>query len=221
MRRSFFTIHLLGEEPAVPAESPLLILPNHSSWWDGFFLYLLNLRLWRRVLYLMMLEQQLARHPFFSRLGAYSIDPGRPHSVRQSLLYTRDLLRLEPGAPRLLVLFPQGELLPWQVRPLGYKPGFLGLLQDSDPPVYAVQLGIRIELLQQQRPQVFFEFSKPLRDSNAPGTLQEWDDRHAQLLEQMSRRILAGEEGRILLQGRGSINTRWLRWRRRMDRRNR
>lgn len=218
MRRQFHAVHLLGQEPDWPARTPLIILPNHSSWWDGFFIYLLNLRLWRRQPWVMMLEEQLRKRPFFRRLGVFSVNPATPGGVRCSLRYARALLTGEAAGGRMLCLFPQGELLPWQTRPLRYKPGLIWLLQHLEQPVCLVQLAIRIEFRDQQRPEVFFEFSQPLEWPGGPELLQEWQEDHAALLERLSRRIADGEEGRLLLQGRRSVDARWQRWRGRLRR---
>ncbi len=213
MKRQFHAVHLLGDEPGWPDHTPLIVLPNHCSWWDGFFIHLLNVRLWHRQPYVMMLEEQLRKRPFFRRLGVFSIDPSTPGGVRRSLRYTREILSGEEAARRMLCLFPQGELLPWDTRPLGYKPGVIWLLQRLERPVCLVQLAIRIEFLQQQRPQLFLEFSQPLTWSGEENALREWEEAHAALLARLSRRITGGEEGRILLMGRRSVDARWQRWR--------
>jgi hypothetical protein len=97
---------------------------------------------------------------------------------------------------------------------LGYKPGVRWLLANVSTPVCVVQLGIRLEFLLQQKPQVFFEFSDPLIRTNEARALSSWEEQHQDLLERMNRRILQKEQGRILLQGSSSVDTRWLRWRR-------
>ena len=218
MRRHFHSIHLLGVEPDWPQNHPLLILPNHCSWWDGFFIYLLNSRVWRRKPYLMMLEEQLAQNRFFRYLGAYSVNSKNPGALRTSLRYTQEILSGRWQQNIMLCIFPQGELLPWQVRPLGYKPGMLWLLQNLNLPVWIVQMGIKIEFLLQQRPQVFIEFAEPLRYSDGEGTLEFWQQRHTRLLEAMDQKILHKEEGRLLLQGKKSVNTRWLQLRQSISR---
>ena len=38
----FMKFRCWGELPEIPDHLPLLLLPNHSTWWDGFFVYLLN-----------------------------------------------------------------------------------------------------------------------------------------------------------------------------------
>jgi hypothetical protein len=36
-KRHFHVVRLLGKIPETNPELPLLLLPNHSTWWDGFF----------------------------------------------------------------------------------------------------------------------------------------------------------------------------------------
>ncbi len=214
MKKQFHSLHLLGSEPEWPLDQPLLILPNHSSWWDGFFIHVLNEKLWQRRPYVMMLERELSKHRFFSRLGAFSIDPDTVGGVRRSLRYVREMLHTAGPPWPMICVFAQGELLPWHIRPLGYKPGVRWLLANTSTPVCVVQLGIRLEFLLQQKPQVFFEFSEPLIWTSETPALPSWEERHQELLERMSRRMMQKEQGRILLQGTSSVDTRWLRWRR-------
>ena len=122
LKQHFHAFHFLGEIPETDPQLPLLLLPNHSSWWDGFLVYLLNKKIFKRPLYLMMLEKELSKYGFFSRVGAYSIQPGNPKDVLESLHYTAGLLGQKETIP-LVCIFPQGELKPWGKRPLGYKRG--------------------------------------------------------------------------------------------------
>ena len=213
MRRQFHGFHLLGAVPEWPQEHLLVVLPNHASWWDGFFIHLLNERLWQRVPYLMMLEEQLAKNRFFSRLGVFSVRSQGFAAARRSLQYLQTIIRDNKPGDIFLCLFPQGELRPYNLRPLGYKPGILWLLRQASGPAAIVQLGIRIEYLEQQHADVFFEFA-PLEFSDARMTdLQTLQAAHARLLERLQGRIIAGERGVNLLQGRTSINEKFQRWR--------
>ena len=55
LKRSFHSFNLIGNIPKSDPELPLLLIPNHSTWWDGFFVYLLNDQFLKRELYMMML----------------------------------------------------------------------------------------------------------------------------------------------------------------------
>ena len=89
-KRHFHALRLLGKIPETNPELPLLLLPNHSTWWDGFFVYLLNKKLFERQPYLMRREDQLSRYRFFTRLGAYSINPQSSGSIKGEILVLND-----------------------------------------------------------------------------------------------------------------------------------
>lgn len=205
LKRHFHGIHLYGDLPEPHPALPLLLIPNHSTWWDGFLAYFLNLRRFGRPFYLMMLESELSKYRFFSRLGAYSIDPGQPKSVVASLQYTAKLLERSP-AP-LVSIFPQGELLPWGKRPLNFKRGIARVGEYYPGKMNLLSLAIRCEHLGEQRPEAFFLFGENrLCDAaNFPG-IEELEKNEERLLEELSRRIANREKGEPLLRGRLSLN---------------
>lgn len=199
MRRQFNVVHLIGEVPEF-GEWPILLLPNHSTWWDGFLIFLLKERLLHRPVYLMMLEEQLRKNRFFSRIGVYSIDPNSLRGNRESLLYTRHLLSL-PEKP-LVCIFPQGELLPWGRRPLGYRRGIELILRKPAHKVTVCLLAIKCEHMTNERADVFIQFGGCIEPAGAEALQQL----HESLLDELSARIIAGEQGTILLSGKRSIN---------------
>jgi len=199
-RRHFHAICLLGNVPETNPDLPLLLLPNHSTWWDGFFVYLLNKKLFRRRLYLMMLEGQLARYKFFSRLGAYSINPHSAGSIKNSLRYSADILN-EKIAPRpLLCIFPQGELLPWDKRPLVYKNGLKAILCGYGGKANLLPLAIKTDFSNEQLPNTFFLFGENIIvNGNKFGGMQSLQEIEETLLTDLKQRIIQKEKGRMLL----------------------
>ena len=196
-KRNFHTIQVLGALPEIPPHLPLLLLPNHSTWWDGFFVYLLNKRIFRRTAYLMMLEEQLSRYRFFAKIGAYSIEPKYRQGIVESLGYTVELLNQRTS---LVSVFPQGELLPWQTRPLGYKRGVEWILRKYGKSVAVLPLAIRTEFLGEKRPSAFFLFGDV--SSCDAETFQgiDWLEKtESALLDDLALRILRQEEGQNLL----------------------
>jgi 1-acyl-sn-glycerol-3-phosphate acyltransferase len=154
--RHFEALRLLGETPKIEARLPLLLLPNHSTWWDGFFIYLLNKKIFRRRAFVMMLEAQLQLYPFFKYVGVFSVEPSSPAGVRASIRYAAQLLQQKKPPLPLLCIFPQGELQSWRQRPLAYKRGFELILRACGESVNLLPLAIRAEFLGRQRPEVFF-----------------------------------------------------------------
>ncbi len=205
-RQHFHTIRCVGPIPTLDANYPVLLLPNHSTWWDGFFVHLVNKTVFKRQLYLMMLEEQLQKNSFFSRVGAFSIQPDSPAVIRTTLRYILNTLRETPSA--MICWFPQGVLLPWDIRPLHYQPGISRLLALAPKPLTVLGMGIKIEYLDDQRPDVFIQFDRPrVIDNSHDLTTKRLERNETDLLEALRYRICRKEQGHLLLQGKSSINT--------------
>lgn len=196
-KRGFHEIQLLGTPPKIPDDLPVLLLPNHSTWWDGFFVYLLNKKIFRRTAYLMMLEKQLSKYKFFAKIGAYSIEPENKRSVLESLEYTVELLNQEMP---LVTVFPQGQLLPWHTRPLGYRRGVEWILQKYGKSIAVLPLAIRTEFLGEKRPSVFFLFGDlHVFDTETFQGMDRLEQTETAVLDDLALRILRQEKGQNLL----------------------
>ena len=118
-------------------------------------------------------------------------------SVIGSLEYTVELLNQEMP---LVSVFPQGQLLPWHTRPLGYKRGVEWVIQKYGKPVAVLPLAIRTEFLGEKHPSAFFLFGD-LHSFDAD-TFQgvDWLERtETALLDDLALRILRQEKGQNLL----------------------
>ncbi|NIS38779.1 hypothetical protein GWN91_06515, partial [Candidatus Saccharibacteria bacterium] len=206
-RRHFNAFHLLGELPKPDPKLPLILVPNHSTWWDGFFVHFLNKRYLGRPLYLMMLEEQLQKYKFFSRVGAYGIEPDNSKSILKSLNYTTKVLKQSQSPFPTVCIFPQGELQPWGKRPLDFKSGIDWVIKKYQKPINILLLCIRCEYLQQQKPGVFFLFNKNyvFDVDTFPGN--KWlEEIEEVLLDDLNQRIAEGKTGQLLLNGSRSVN---------------
>ena len=129
---------------------PVLLLANHSSWWDGFFARRLSKSVFKRRFHVMVLERELARRRFLSRLGAFSIKKGS-QSVIHTLDYTATLLK-DPG--NLVLIFPQGHLQSTHLRPLQFESGWYSLMKKTDTPFQIVFMVNLFDFGSKPRPQV-------------------------------------------------------------------
>ena len=204
LKRHFSCIHLLGPVPSF-ADHAILLLPNHSTWWDGFFVYFLKFSIFKRPGFLMMLEEQLTKNRFFSYVGAFSINPASAAATKRSLTYCRELL-MRPEKP-FVCIFPQGELLPWGIRPLGYKRGIDFLVRKMTVPVNVCQIAIKCEFCAGQRPDVFIRFgNNHVIEPGESIEIKALEEQHQQLLQVMDSQINNGEQGDVLLTGSKSVN---------------
>lgn len=206
-KKHFAAFHQLDETPQIKANYPLLLLPNHSSWWDGFFVYALNQLWFKRRLFLMMLDEQLRNFRFFRRLGAYGIEPKSHKSIREMITYSRSILNGEFGKNVLLCIFPQGELLPWSNKPINFKRGIDKILNNAEAHLSVLPLAMRIEMLAEQRPEVFFMAGKPefTTGQKASGS-EHWQIEMNTLAEKLVKNINQGEKGIQIFSGGISVN---------------
>ncbi len=210
LKRSFHAFHLAGTVPEVIPDAPILVLPNHSTWWDGFFVYYLNSQLFQRPMYLMMLASQLKKYHFFSRVGAYGIDSNHISSLRESLTYTIELMQQKSPKPPLICIFPQGELLPWGKRPLNFKPGIEWIIKKYGKSINLVPLAMRIEFCGEQKPEVFFRFGGNYFVNAENFSGMPWLKKvNENLLAELEQQLTSGDMAKLLLARKLSVNQIW------------
>lgn len=105
--KSDFHEHIFDSNFEVDKCKSILVLSNHFSWWDGFFVYELNRLLFGKRFHVMMLEEQLRKNSFLKTAGAYSIDKTNGRKSLESLNYSAELLE---NPNNLVLMFPQGQI---------------------------------------------------------------------------------------------------------------
>lgn len=116
-------LHMAGMKAP---DKPVLLIGNHFSWWDGFIADYLNHSLFRKKMFIMMLEEQLKRRMFLNRAGAFSVRKGTRSSL-ESLQYAINVLR---DNNNLLVMYPQGKIQSMHRRPLEFEQGINKILKE-------------------------------------------------------------------------------------------
>ncbi|GAB4184234.1 MAG: hydroxychlorobactene glucoside lauroyltransferase CruD [Calditrichia bacterium] len=204
---AFYLVHppsnLIRENHSV------LLLVNHSTWWDGFFLFWLNRKYLNKQIYLMMEEDQLKKFPFFRRLGTYGVNRRNPGSLRASLDYSLQILSSPAEENHMLAIFPQGVLEPSVKKPIRFQRGIDFLLHRIPQSMLIQILIIKIEYLREQRPEVFFSFGEPLfwpsQEINSAFLEQKMNDQDSLLMNE----IRSGQFGEQVFTGQTSIHKRF------------
>jgi 1-acyl-sn-glycerol-3-phosphate acyltransferase len=122
IERRFARVLVRGRDTLVRAagESPVLIVSNHTSWWDP--LVIIHL-LWRVVpleAYAMMDARNLRLLPFFRHVGAFGVDLDDAADGARGIRYA--CKRLD-RAGQAVWIFAQGREVPVTVRPLVFRRG--------------------------------------------------------------------------------------------------
>lgn len=159
MRRRVRAVLVAGVPRDLPPDRPVLFVPNHVSWWDGFVM-----REVQRVLrpgaplFHLMSERELRRVPYFRRMGVVGIDAASPSSVARALRSLEE--RLAGRRDGCVVLFPQGRIWPSFRRPLGFERGVELFARRLAPLVLPV--GLHLEPLNAAAPTVFVSVGEPV-----------------------------------------------------------
>ncbi|GIW87087.1 MAG: hypothetical protein KatS3mg108_1411 [Isosphaeraceae bacterium] len=190
--------------------SGMVLLANHSAWWDLFLAHFLNEAIPLDG-YGMMEHFNLIRFGFFRRIGAYSIDRTDPVSVREAMGYTIELL----GRPRAGVwIFPQGMIVCNDVRPLRFQGGLRVLLGRAGR-LRIVPVALRYEFWQDERPEALVRFGEPtwVEAGERRRVIEEWEQRLTAELDALRADALTQEGARFttLLRGKTSMNDRFAR----------
>lgn len=143
-------VELDAAKSTVCDDLPVILVSNHVSWWDGFFLSEIQRRLFpRRPLYTFMLETELARFPLFRKIGVAGIRHDQPATLLRAFRSLKNKRISEPGF--CVSFFPQGKLYPQDAGPRGFKRGIETLIRSLHP-VQVVPVAIRIEPLRSPKP---------------------------------------------------------------------
>ncbi|WP_433922042.1 lysophospholipid acyltransferase family protein [Paenibacillus taichungensis] len=205
LRRRFRSFTLSGSlDPLLPntgspmePDQPVIYFMNHSSWWDGLLLYHASQQTSRGDHYVMMEEEQLRQYAFFRKLGAYSINKEDASGIRTSLQYTTELLH----SGKRVWIFPQGEILHQDARPIEFRPG-IGLLLRRSPRAIAVPVTLCHGMVQHDLPEVSMQVGTPLIEEWKAWKSEEIATRLSRVLEKQ----LNDHKSELVRIGQGSLS---------------
>jgi len=152
---------LMGGLPDPAPAGPLLLVANHTSWWDGFLLREVQRRLRPHGRpYTVMLDRELGRRPLLRLLGGVGITPGDTAGLRRAVA-TLVEARRSHAEDFVLFFFPQGRIWPSHRRPLGFEPG-IERLAEVLAPATILPVGIHLEPLNAAAPTACLLAGEPI-----------------------------------------------------------
>lgn len=155
LKSNFSKFLVAGEMPELNNNKGLIVTPNHFSWWDGFFTGYLMRFYSDKNPNVMMLEEQLKKYPFFSLVGAFSIDKNSVSGIRESIDYCKQIVSDYSG---YLIYYPQGEIQKYSYFPVKLQKGLKYICKDTDSDVLTVSFKIVYE--NEKKPAVICRFGK-------------------------------------------------------------
>ncbi len=154
IRINFHKVKIIGD--LAEKDLPVLIISNHLSWWDGFWVMYLNLKIFHRKFWFMMLEEQLKKHMFFNYTGGFSIKKGS-RSIIETLDYTVGLLK---NRENLVLIFPQGEIQSIQTRNIRFEKGIDHIISKVKGQAQIIFLVSMVEYFSNSKPTLYMHVSE-------------------------------------------------------------
>lgn len=201
---------------------PLLLIGNHTNWWDGFLAYLVARRLGRRF-HVLMEAQHLSRYRAFLRVGALPLHRGASKQAADDLERAGEYLDRQAG----MWIFPQGERRPPD-EPIGtLERGAAQLALAAAEAPLIVPVAFRYRFRSEQLPEAFVLAGTPLPIRSASGGPTSQNRRRlteeitcglSATLALLDERVAQEDAGdfELLVEGQLSINKRLDRLRHRM-----
>ncbi len=153
----------------VSANRSVLLLPNHFSWWDGFWMYHLNNLLFKKKFHVMILEATGKKFSFLKYLGAYTVQKGSKDIIT-SLNYTSELLA-DPA--NLVLIFPQGTLYSNFTDHIVFQGGLAKVIKQAAGKFQTVFAATFIENMQYKKPTVSINLTLADRDHKTVDEMQQ------------------------------------------------
>jgi 1-acyl-sn-glycerol-3-phosphate acyltransferase len=175
IQRTFGRVRVQGLDATAraSAEAPLLVVSNHTSWWDPLTILHASEHLLRADGHALMDADNLRRLPFFALVGAFGVDRASPRDGARAIRYAARLLD-RPG--RLVWVFPQGRERPITERPLGFQGGSAELARIARRAV-TIPAALRYEHGEEEKPALYLSFGEPVARDRDVAVTREAQER--------------------------------------------
>lgn len=221
LRKTFHACRVKGESHLKPWKMnkhhvgdaiPLIVYCSHGGWWDAGLAIALTNAHFGIESYGMMEEQQLKKYTFFTNIGMFSVHRSNARSAVKSIQYAVDLLK---NTRKVLWMFPQGELIHQEIRPIQTFSGISNLVELLGE-AWCVPVAIRYDFLKEQQPEAWLSIGEPeLLTAHLFSKKQEMTDhisyRLTQLMDEIREDIMHHRvEGyKTVLRGKTSVEKKW------------
>lgn len=148
IKKDFKTFTFNTIEKAELENQAILLLANHTSWWDGFLLFYLNKLYFKKNFHVLILEETARKIWFMKYLGAFSINK-QSKSIIESIDYAAQLL---DDNSNLVLIFPEGKLYSSHKKNLSFEKGLTHIINQSKREFKAVFASILFDYFGKRKP---------------------------------------------------------------------
>lgn len=191
---------------------PLIVYCSHGGWWDAALAIAITNGRLQLESYGMMEEKQLKKYRFFTKVGMFSVHRSNARSAIQSLKYASELIK---DSRKVLWMFPQGELIHQEIRPIQTYTGMANLVEMMGK-AWCVPVAIRYDFLHEQKPEAWLSIGEPeLMTAEAFGDkfsmTEHFRIRLTKLMDEVRVDVMEYRKNgyEVFLHGATSVEKRW------------
>lgn len=144
----FEAVHIAGNYKK--QDKALLVIANHISWWDGFWIMYLNKKIFNRKFHVMMLEEQLKKYWLLNHTGGFSVNK-KSRSIIETLQYIVELLE---DKNNLVLIFPQGEIKSIYDNNIRFEKGLDWIIKKAEN-IQVIQVANFIDYFSKPKPSLY------------------------------------------------------------------
>ena len=198
VRKRFHTVY--WQPPSVELSAPVIFVPNHHGWFDGYLMFHVV-----KALNTSCLDwiQEFDAFPWFEKIGGM---PYPLNDLKRRGVTVKKTIRMMNEKGLSLLLFAEAELhYPPELLPFGKA---LETVADKVPNSIVMPVAIHYEMSMHERPEAFIGFGNPVE--KGPGLAER--TREA-VLEVLTRLRSDAKEQKstfsVLAKGTPDVNERW------------
>lgn len=143
---SSFNYNSIPVEP----DTAILVLANHFSWWDGFFMFYINKKLFKKNFHVLVSADNYNKVGFLKYLGAFATE-NKGKDVLSTLNYAGQLL---DDANNLVLIFPQGKLFSNHAKTINFEKGVMQVINSSKKKINIIFAATFFDYFSKRKPAV-------------------------------------------------------------------
>ncbi|WP_316830970.1 lysophospholipid acyltransferase family protein [Pedobacter aquatilis] len=132
-------------------DSSVLILANHFSWWDGFLIFYINKRVFKKQFHVLVNADNYNKVGFLKFLGAFAVE-NNGKDVLETLNYAGKLL---DHPDNLVLVFPQGKLHSNHLKNITFEKGVMQMINASKKKINIVFAATFIDFFAKRKASAF------------------------------------------------------------------
>jgi 1-acyl-sn-glycerol-3-phosphate acyltransferase len=163
-----------------------LVIANHVSWWDGFWVQYLNKEVIHRKLCFMMLEDQLRKHWYFRFSGGFSVKK-KSRSIFESIHYSIELLEQPKN---MVLMFPQGKIHSIYQDTVKFEKGVDRIIKNVSQETQLVFVANLVDYFSDRKPNLYIYIKSLLVKDVLSSTIEvEYNTFYKQVLHTQKTKI--------------------------------